>query len=113
MKIALGAALLCTLAAAMLFQFPPAQYSFYPQCPIHQIFGILCPGCGTTQALAALLHGHLSQALHLNALTMLLMPAALAWLAFARVRKIPLTPPPAAISATLVLAALFAVLRNL
>jgi hypothetical protein len=104
--------LLCTVAAAMLFRFPPAEYSFYPQCPIHQIFGILCPGCGTARALAALLHGHLDQALHLNPFTMLLIPIAMAWLAFAKVRHLPLEPPPVAISATLTLAAFFTVLRN-
>jgi hypothetical protein len=54
------------LTAALLFFFPPAQYHFYPQCPIHQYFHLDCPGCGATRALAALLHGHLLEALRLN-----------------------------------------------
>ncbi len=46
------------VAVALLLRFPPAQYAFYPQCPIHHSLGLLCPGCGATRALAALLHGH-------------------------------------------------------
>src|SRR5476651_2289426 len=64
------------LAAAMLFFFPPTQYGFYPPCPIHLLFGIDCPGCGTTRAIAALLHGHVAQALRLNAFATLLSPIA-------------------------------------
>ena len=64
------------LIAALLLLYPPAQYHFYPQCPIHQYLHLDCPGCGTTRALAALLRGHLLEALHLNALTTLLLPIA-------------------------------------
>jgi Protein of unknown function (DUF2752) len=62
--------------AALLLLYPPAQYHFYPQCPIHQYLHIDCPGCGATRALAALLHGHVAEALRLNALTTLLLPIA-------------------------------------
>lgn len=64
------------LTTALLFFFPPAQYPFYPQCPIHQYLHLDCPGCGATRALAALLRGHLVEALRLNALTTLLLPIA-------------------------------------
>ena len=69
------AAASCT--AIVLYCFPPDQYSFYPKCPIHAFFGINCPGCGGTRALAALLHGQLTVALHDNALVVLLLPLAL------------------------------------
>jgi|UPI000689883C hypothetical protein len=98
-------------AAAMLFFFPPARYDFYPQCPVHQIFGILCPGCGTTRALAALLHGHVVEALQLNTLTVLGLPVVIAWLLFSGQR--PLRPSLAIIYAALVVTALFTVGRNL
>jgi Protein of unknown function (DUF2752) len=65
------------LAAALLLHYPPAQYPFYPQCPIHLYLHLDCPGCGTTRALAALLQGHLREALRLNALTTLLLPIAI------------------------------------
>ena len=64
------------LAVTLLRHYPPALYHFYPQCPIHQYLHLDCPGCGTTRALAALLQGHLLEALHLNALTTLLLPIA-------------------------------------
>jgi len=39
---------------------------------------IECPGCGATRALATLLRGHPIDALRLNALFVVLLPAALA-----------------------------------
>ena len=71
----LGSAL---LLCAMLLLYPPTRFSFYPACPIHEFLGFDCPGCGATRALAALLRGHLAEALHLNPLFVLLLPAALA-----------------------------------
>ncbi len=71
--------ILIGLVAAILLLFPPARYSFYPRCPIYSSFHLLCPGCGTTRAIAALLRGHLREALHLNALTTLMLPIAAAY----------------------------------
>src|ERR1700723_451278 len=67
-----------SLATAVLLLFPPARFSFYPQCPIHEYLHLQCPGCGGTRALVALLHGHLAQAFHFNALFTLLLPLAAA-----------------------------------
>ncbi len=69
----LGAGL---LLCAALYAWPPTQSSFYPACPIHQYLHIdqFCPGCGATRALAALLRGHLLEAMQLNALFVLLLP---------------------------------------
>ena len=106
-------------AVAILLGFPPELYGFYPHCPIHQYLHILCPGCGTTRALVALLHGNLSEALHLNALTTLLTPVATIYAA-ACYRRIlmrrPLhlpEPPHAAVYATLAATAFFTIARNL
>ena len=65
------------LACCALVAFPPARFAFYPACPIHEYFGILCPGCGATHALAFLLRGHFLDALRFNALFILLLPFAL------------------------------------
>ena len=35
-------------------------------CPLHTFTGILCPGCGGTRSMLALLRGHFSEALHDN-----------------------------------------------
>ena len=109
---------LLALAAALLLRFPPEQYSFYPQCPIHHYFGILCPGCGTTRALAALLHGNLGEAFRLNALTMLLLPIAIGYAVTGYLRLLArrpgwLQPPRSAIYATLAAAVVFTLARNL
>jgi hypothetical protein len=102
---------------AVLWRFPPAAYSFYPQCVIHTAFGILCPGCGGTRALAQLLHGHLHEALRLNALTTLLVPVATVYAGYAYLLWLHRRPlwavPVPAVYATLAAAVLFAIVRNL
>lgn len=107
-------------AAAMLLRFPPEQYAqFYPQCPVFSFLHLQCPGCGTTRALAALLHGHINEALSLNALTTLLMPPAAIYtaLCYARfLQRLPIRlpqPSRSAIYAALAVAGIFMVVRNI
>jgi Protein of unknown function (DUF2752) len=120
----LAAAFFFALAAAvLLLRFPPDQYGFYPRCPIHTYLHLQCPGCGTTRALAALLHGHLAEAFHLNALlVVVVLPAAAGYTIAAIARLVrggefhwPRLPGPQThwIYAGLALAVSFAVLRNL
>jgi hypothetical protein len=107
------------ITITLLFLFPPAQYSFYPQCPIHELLHLQCPGCGATRALAALLRGHLVEAMCLNALVTLLLPIAaaygiLCYRRFLQHKAIrPPQPSPAAIYAALALTVVFTVIRNL
>jgi hypothetical protein len=106
-------------AAMLLLRFPPAQYSFYPRCPIHDLLGLQCPGCGATRAIAAVLHGHFAEALRLNALVTLLLPCAAAYgiLYYSHLlQRKPLRwpqPPPVIIYTALTLAAIFTAIRNL
>lgn len=74
--VANGAAFGGLAAAFLLLRFPPEKSAFYPRCPVFSLFHVLCPGCGGTRALAALLHGDLAGALHWNALIVLLLPFA-------------------------------------
>src|SRR5436305_12157255 len=67
---------------AIVYRFPPTEYSFYPRCPIYLTTHLLCPGCGSTRALHALLHFDIQSALHYNVLFTLLFPAACLWLGF-------------------------------
>ena len=107
------------LGAAVLLRFPPTQYSFYPQCPIHEYFHLQCPGCGATRALAALLHGHIAEALHLNALVTLLLPFAAVYFILWYRRLLLQEPsqwpqlPSSAVYASLALAFVFTIARNL
>jgi hypothetical protein len=110
---------LIAFAAAILLRFSPAQYSFYPQCPINYFLHLQCPGCGATRALAALLRGHFTEALHLNALTTLMIPPVAAYAVICYRRYLRAEPfrwpqlPPTGIYAALAVAVIFTILRNL
>jgi len=107
------------LFAGILLRFPPAQYGFYPVCPFHEMLGLQCPGCGATRALAALLRGHLADAMHFNALTTLLVPlglvyGVLCYVNFLQRRTIrPMRLPQNATYIAIALTILFTVFRNL
>ena len=108
-----------SFAAILLLRFPPAQYSFYPRCPLHQLLHLQCPGCGATRAVAAILRGHFMEALHFNALVTLLLPFAAVYGIFCYSRLLqrkPIRlsqPRPAVIYAALAVATVFTVVRNL
>jgi Protein of unknown function (DUF2752) len=106
-------------SVTILLRFPPAQSSFYPRCPIYEYLHLQCPGCGATRAIAALLRGHFSEAMHRNALVTLLLPLAAIYGAvcyqnFLR-REVIRWPriPQATIYCALGIAAVFMFLRNL
>lgn len=99
--------------------FNPVTAGFFPQCPLFQMFGINCPGCGLTRGFHALFHGDVLAALHYNALlpiyafifgyilvSLILIAVrgrGLSWKVF----------PPSALYAFLALILVFAVLRNI
>jgi hypothetical protein len=106
--------------AALLLRFPPDRYNFYPRCPIYLYFHLQCPGCGASRALAALLRGHIAEALHLNPLTTLLLPLALLysthhlWRQRHDIQALTWPNPPRySVYALLVVAAVFTIARNL
>ena len=111
--------LVMAFATTVLLLFPPTRFRFYPQCPFHEYFHLQCPGCGGTRALAALLHGHLVEALLLNALITLLLPFAAAYGILCYnlfLQRKPLRWPhasPLAMHAAVALTAVFTVVRNL
>jgi len=71
------ATLALALGGLLLLAVHPVS-RFYPACPIYEHFHVLCPGCGATRALAALLRGDLAAAWRMNALFLLALPF-LAW----------------------------------
>lgn len=48
--------------------FDPAKASFFPGCPLLNITGFACPGCGLTRGFHELFHGNFLAALDFNAL---------------------------------------------
>jgi len=111
---------LMALALFMLWRFPPELYSFYPACPVHTYLHFKCPGCGSTRALSALLHGRFAEALRLNALfVVLVLPLSVIYMVVVCTRAFrngvlrwPVIPQAASWTA-LACAAAFTVLRNM
>ena len=113
------AAFAVAAAACVLLRFPPAGSRFYPRCPVFFWLHLYCPGCGGTRALAALLHGRLNEAAHWNAMVVIF---------FSFCRRLPCvdilachegdritwpTIPDSLLKLSLVLIAIFTVVRNL
>lgn len=73
--LALGALFFVLLVLVFV---DPRTARFAPICPLHATTGLHCPGCGTGRALHALVHGDLSRAVRLNALTVVAIPVFLA-----------------------------------
>lgn len=69
--LAVGAA--CAVAV-LTHVDPNAADSPLPGCPLTWLTGLLCPGCGSTRALHALIHGDLGHAMAMNPLMVLLLP---------------------------------------
>lgn len=71
-------------AAILHLADPNDPGNFYPPCPWLSLTGTVCPGCGTTRALAALTHLDLVGAASMNLLLVLCLPfmayAYLSWL---------------------------------
>ena len=106
-------AILSVLAAgaAYLFVFEPGKTGFFPICLFRFFTGFTCPGCGTTRALHAILHGHFLTAFMLNPLFLLAIPFIL--FAFLRYTVIVMrggVPPPNSLPAPYIYALFFVVL---
>lgn len=65
-----------TLAAGAtyLLVFEPGRSGFFPVCLFRKMTGLACPGCGSTRALHALLHGDVVTAFKFNPFMMLALP---------------------------------------
>jgi hypothetical protein len=108
---------MAVILLATLYLDPHA--SLFPPCPIHQLLGMQCPGCGATRAIAALLHGDLRAAFHLNSLFLCALPALILYAAIAYRRALAQRPftwpriPMPALYLALTAITLFTVARNI
>jgi hypothetical protein len=104
------------VAVPLLIVADPAANSFFPPCPFRALTGWLCPGCGSTRAMHALLHGHLIEALRLNAFAVAAVPVVAGHViqeVFGHGDTLVARVRPAYIRALAVAIVLFGILRNL
>ena len=69
-----GSFVICLIGVCILYFFNPLRYTFYPVCFFKKLTGLDCPGCGSTRALHAMLHGQFLLAANYNLLAVLLTP---------------------------------------
>jgi len=106
------------VGAAVLWHVNPNEAGNpLPPCPSLWLTGLFCPGCGTTRALHALLHGDLPGALAMNPLMVLSLPPVAVLLAH-ELQRLPKAMAPLAkrlgnARAWAVVVIGYAVLRNL
>ena len=104
-------------AGVLLLVFDGDLLAILPGCPLFTATGFYCPGCGSTRALHALLHGRPGQALGFNPLAVISLPLLMMWL-WARLlgpggSRITAYPDRLSPHAIWILILLFWVLRNL
>ena len=72
---AIALAVAALVVAGVLNMLDPFSAStVLPPCLFHALTHLYCPGCGTTRALHALLHGNLALAMQMNPLTVIALP---------------------------------------
>jgi hypothetical protein len=113
----LGFTFACLLALALvLYRFDPATVSWLPKCPLYQLTGWHCPGCGVTRAAHALLNGDIPGAIAKNPLLVTAAPFMAAYCIWKRRQNGPgwtTSFSAKTIVGLLLVLLLFAVLRNI
>ena len=78
--LAAMAAVACVAGLVFLYFNNPQDLSGFPRCPFYALTGYKCPGCGTLRAIHAALHLRFSDALRLNPILFVAVPAMVAML---------------------------------
>ena len=67
-------AVVAVVAAIVYFYFDPSSSRLFPRCLFLETTGLKCPGCGSQRVVHALLHGHVGEAWHYNAMVVVAIP---------------------------------------
>ena len=55
-------------SSVVVAAYNPTDVHFFPLCPLFELTGLACPGCGLTRGFHALFHGDVASAFGFNAL---------------------------------------------
>lgn len=116
LQLVAGSAVAVLAGVALLYFVDPAGVDWLPKCPLHQLTGWHCPGCGITRAGHALLHGDVQGALAKNPLVVVAGPFLVGfciWKRWREGRGWSTKVSARAILGLLAVLIVFAVLRNL
>lgn len=105
-------------AFAYVGSVDPNEPGHYPACPLLQLTGVYCPGCGGLRSAHALAHGDVAGALSANALAVIGFALFAGFMVFWVGRVLRSRPVTVALSSTHwwvlgAAAAVFTVVRNL
>jgi len=115
---AVARVILVSLGGIGLLILGSVSPSWYPPCPLHQLTGLYCTGCGSGRAIQALAHGELVHAFTFNVWMMTALPLLLGRFIVSTWRGLrhdlpPLPLPHGTAMVVLVISILFTVARNL
>ena len=76
-RVLIGTVAVLTAGFLLHFYAPAALH--LPGCPIYELTGLYCPGCGTTRAIHHLLNLEFATAFRCNPMFVVFMPFLIAW----------------------------------
>lgn len=119
-RLAVPVGVLGSVVAAFAYvgTVDPNEPGHYPTCPLLQLTGVFCPGCGGLRSAHAFIHGDFTVALGANALAVVGYAVfAVVWTLWAahavRGRRLRIALGPAQLYGIGVLVAVFTLVRNL
>ncbi|MFE7647023.1 DUF2752 domain-containing protein [Streptomyces phaeoluteigriseus] len=119
-RLAVPAGILAAVVGAFAYvaAVDPNEPGHYPVCPLLQVTGLHCPGCGGLRSAHAFAHGDLVTALHANAMAVAAYAVfAVLWTVWvvrvARGRPVRIEPGPVQLWTLGALLLVFTVVRNL
>lgn len=119
-RLAVPVGVLGSVVAAFAYvgTVDPNEPGHYPTCPLLQLTGVFCPGCGGLRSAHAFIHGDFTAALGANALAVVGYGVfAVVWTLWAahaaRGRRLRIALGPAQLYGIGVLVAVFTLVRNL